>query len=62
MSQQNKAIIEYIDEYGTEAFPLFSAFKTMHSLQMSFIVTNYFGEEDAAPQLKLTGNFESRNA
>lgn len=42
--------------------PFLSAFKTMHSLQLSFIVTNYFEIEDTTPQLKLTGNFESRNA
>ncbi len=53
-------MIEYIDKYSTEAFLLLSAFKTMHSLQLSFIVTNYCGLEDATPQLKLTGNFESR--
>lgn len=60
----NKLIIacEHIDEYGTEAFPLLSAFKTILALQLSFIVTNYFGMEDTTPQLKLTGNFESRNA
>ena len=57
---KNKAIIAYIDEYGTKAF---SAFKTMLSLcSVSFIVTNYFGMEDTRLQLKLTGNFESRKA
>lgn len=53
---------EYIDEYGMEAPPLLSAFKTILSLQLGFIVANYFGMEDTTPQLKMTGNFENRNA
>lgn len=33
----------------------------MCSLQLRFIVTNYFRIENTTPQLKLTGNFESRD-
>ena len=61
-AKTNKAIRANVDEYGTEAFLLMSAFKTMYSLQLRFIVTNYFGMEDTMPQLTLTGNFESRKA
>lgn len=59
---KTKLPCECIDEYAMEASPLLSAFQTIPSLQLGFIVTNYFGMEDTTPQLKMTGNFENRNA
>lgn len=37
------------------------AFRPELTLELSFIVTNYFRKENIAQQLKLTGNFEERN-
>lgn len=56
--QRNKAAPAHdsVDKYSSEALPIISAFRKKICLR-SFIVTNYSGMEDSAPQLRLTGNF-----